>query len=733
MTAISVVLTTRNSENWLTDALDSVRAQTHARDQLQTIVVADGAGNGAAEIARAYLARHAMDGQVLIANRRLGAPAAMNLGWQAAAGEWIQFCSGRDILAPDKLEAQSSGIAQLPPSVAVVLSRWQHLRASAGQWLPADCVPCPRLAQSLLLWLLASPHRLGSALVRRSALEAVGGFSEDVAYASEEHLLLKIAGMGEDRPLFNAAFAARDTPLPLYFERDVCAQRTRRWKAATARQHLENILVARAMLLRHGLFTAEDQAHASRLSGACLGELRSLDRAAFRRSVRRVAEIDPRLLPVGASRRLDVLQWTAVPTHIQRASMPSRHAGRGLQEARIGLARASARSAQRLRRHCRAVLAVPHEVCTAGALAVSAPRRRAAAASGALATVALLGAIVAFGPLAMPSTSRGEERIPDAMAVTRTAVAPTIVVTSIIYAEPASPWPVPIAIGPPGGLPPGSFLQIRGLPPDASLSRGRRVALDLWAVPLALVANLEIEVPAGTSGRSDLTLALCAGDGRVLAEARTALSVNESPVAKAVPPPAGALPGEGARQARAGQEEVRAMREGASGPPAESPRTAGESTAAETGGASIRATSLGEALAPAGADPSRLAAAAEPLRPEPAAPQPPAGRAIGETAPAAALAEADRARGEWMIARGERDLADGNVATARQFFLRAAEAGLARGAILLASTYDVHEFARLHIQGVQPNAQMARTWYQRARALGAGEADALLLRLGSGG
>jgi len=77
-----------------------------------------------------------------------------------------------------------------------------------------------------------------------------------------------------------------------------------------------------------------------------------------------------------------------------------------------------------------------------------------------------------------------------------------------------------------------------------------------------------------------------------------------------------------------------------------------------------------------------------------------------------------------MIARGERDLANGNIAVARQFLLRAAEAGLARGALLLASTYDAHELARMGVRGVQASPA------ERARELGASEAEAFLLRLG---
>ena len=82
-----------------------------------------------------------------------------------------------------------------------------------------------------------------------------------------------------------------------------------------------------------------------------------------------------------------------------------------------------------------------------------------------------------------------------------------------------------------------------------------------------------------------------------------------------------------------------------------------------------------------------------------------------------------------MIVRGERELASGNVAVSRQFFVRAAEAGIARGAFLLASTYDPNEFARLGIQGLQPNAALAQKWYLRARELGAELADERLRHL----
>ena len=124
-----------------------------------------------------------------------------------------------------------------------------------------------------------------------------------------------------------------------------------------------------------------------------------------------------------------------------------------------------------------------------------------------------------------------------------------------------------------------------------------------------------------------------------------------------------------------------------------------------------------------------IEAAAPPLP----APPPQASR-TEPTAPAQprppVLSHADREAAEKLVARGERELEQGQVAVARQFFLRAAQTGFAPGALLLAATYDPRELTRWRVQGVQPNLDEARKWYQRARELGATEAEERLARLG---
>jgi hypothetical protein len=87
-------------------------------------------------------------------------------------------------------------------------------------------------------------------------------------------------------------------------------------------------------------------------------------------------------------------------------------------------------------------------------------------------------------------------------------------------------------------------------------------------------------------------------------------------------------------------------------------------------------------------------------------------------------------QGERYLAQGERYLSEGNVAVARQFFQRAADAGYAPGAMLLAATYDPAESSRLQLQGIIPDQALARRWYERARELGAPGAAERLARLG---
>jgi hypothetical protein len=91
----------------------------------------------------------------------------------------------------------------------------------------------------------------------------------------------------------------------------------------------------------------------------------------------------------------------------------------------------------------------------------------------------------------------------------------------------------------------------------------------------------------------------------------------------------------------------------------------------------------------------------------------------------------DRERALRLVKKGDEQLTEGNVSAARLFYERAADAGLAQGAMALAATFDGAELARLGARGIQPDTKQARRWYERARQLGASDAEDRLRRIGT--
>lgn len=83
-----------------------------------------------------------------------------------------------------------------------------------------------------------------------------------------------------------------------------------------------------------------------------------------------------------------------------------------------------------------------------------------------------------------------------------------------------------------------------------------------------------------------------------------------------------------------------------------------------------------------------------------------------------------------LLVRGEQLLVEGDVAGARGFFKRAADAGDPQASVAMGASYDPVVFAQFRIQGMQPDPAMARQWYRRAVDLGSKDAQERLDRLG---
>jgi hypothetical protein len=170
----------------------------------------------------------------------------------------------------------------------------------------------------------------------------------------------------------------------------------------------------------------------------------------------------------------------------------------------------------------------------------------------------------------------------------------------------------------------------------------------------------------------------------------------------------------------------------------ESPRTAATAAAANavvpTQGTVAPAMTVAPpraAVAPATAkqSPPTIVAALTPATELPAAapavpiaPAPNPRAAPTSAAPKAVPPKADAAEVRTLVQAGDARLISGDIASARLYYERAAEAGNARAARLLANSYDPAFLVRWGVLGMTGNVQEAARWYRRASGLGDSEA-----------
>jgi hypothetical protein len=270
----------------------------------------------------------------------------------------------------------------------------------------------------------------------------------------------------------------------------------------------------------------------------------------------------------------------------------------------------------------------------------------------------------------------------------------------------------------------GSLLTRKDAPLPTTLAQQPPAARSTVFRPVAVA--ISILAVGSVSG----LLFLQSGEGKL--STKTTLSaasptVNEQPASKIVEPkppaPAKAAtvaPTQGAPDAVAG--DVAPAPSGKRLPlvmvPAPPPN--------ETPPDDLSARALDTAPIVASADPAAPLGALPPNPKTPAA----ATRAnlpVGVTKSSTAPVEpANQTLNSALLARGDALFVSGDVASARLFYERAANAGDGHAALRLGETYDPAFLARTGLIGSRENASVAAYWYQRASELGVPDGEILL-------
>ncbi|TGN41519.1 glycosyltransferase [Marinobacter confluentis] len=187
---VSVIVPAFNRAEYIEQTVNSVLIQDYSNVEL--IVVDDGSTDGTYEILLRYFEQNKLKLLTHPGRGNRGQSAALNLGLEAASGEYIAILDSDDLFLPGKLSAQVEYL-DTHPDVGLVYGMGEGVDGS-GRWL-YDILSTdhsePNDANAVLLDCYF--HLPVNALVRRLIYEQVGRFEESFRAAQDHDMLVRIA------------------------------------------------------------------------------------------------------------------------------------------------------------------------------------------------------------------------------------------------------------------------------------------------------------------------------------------------------------------------------------------------------------------------------------------------------------------------------------------------------------------------------------------------------------
>lgn len=195
---VSVVIPAHNAEAFLARTLDSVIAQRFS--DFEVLIVDHASTDGTREVAMRYITRDPRL-RLIALDHDSGLPAtSRNRGLEQALGEFVAFLDADDLWHPRKLEEQITALRTHPEAVLSfslmrVFGRFGPATRAFGIW------PLRSVASELRAALAngQNPIPCSSVVIRRGALQRLGGFSEDPELRAVEDydLWLRATAIGE--------------------------------------------------------------------------------------------------------------------------------------------------------------------------------------------------------------------------------------------------------------------------------------------------------------------------------------------------------------------------------------------------------------------------------------------------------------------------------------------------------------------------------------------------------
>jgi glycosyltransferase involved in cell wall biosynthesis len=191
---VSIITPFLNTEKFFEECIQSVLQQTYPNWEL--MLIDDGSSDGSTAIAQDYASRHG-DRIFYCAHpnrENRGASASRNLGIQTSRGAYIAFLDSDDIYLPKKLEDQVAILNSQPEAGMLYSSTeywysWTNLPEDRDRdwvWTNFGVAPNSLVQPPGLLTLFLKDGGtvpcMGSVLLRREAMESVGGWENSFKF-----------------------------------------------------------------------------------------------------------------------------------------------------------------------------------------------------------------------------------------------------------------------------------------------------------------------------------------------------------------------------------------------------------------------------------------------------------------------------------------------------------------------------------------------------------------------
>jgi GT2 family glycosyltransferase len=187
---VSAIIIFLNAEKFITEAIESVFAQTY--DNWELLLADDGSTDGSTAIALRYAEKYPEKICYLEHDhhQNLGVNATRNLGIRNAKGEYIALLDADDVWLPQKLERQLA-IMESNSQATVVLGSSQFWYSWTGNpedskrdhirelGIPLNGLFHPPKLLALLLEKKVKTPATCSVLIRRELFQEIGGFEEN--------------------------------------------------------------------------------------------------------------------------------------------------------------------------------------------------------------------------------------------------------------------------------------------------------------------------------------------------------------------------------------------------------------------------------------------------------------------------------------------------------------------------------------------------------------------------